>query len=184
MAGSVNVPGEHASGGEDEDRRPYRLAPPHLLLPIGLPGSGKTTLARVLVSKGVLDQRDIVSTDALRASHGWRHDTQPHDDAIFDHAEGLVLGAATSGQTAYLDATNLFRDRRQRLIAAAQAASIPVLLIEMTCPPHECRKRNSARLRPIPPHVMDELERYWTDYLTVRHSGSTTTDNELLAMLG
>lgn len=148
---------------------PYPLFPvpsslsPRLLLLIGLPGSGKSTLVRQLQCQD--SSRRIVCPDAIRADlfgdesiQGpwlkiWREIERQFQQTV----EQIAAGYVTEG---IYDATNAVRRQRRQAIALARAAGFTEIWgIWLKAPLWLCLERNQQRDRQVPPGVLLQMHR-------------------------
>lgn len=115
---------------------------PALIILSGLPGSGKTTLARAL-----LDSLPAVhvESDAIRRTlvSSPRY-THAENRRVFDEVERLAGVALASGQAALIDATNLRHSDRERFVSLARRCHVPLLAIRVTAPDAVIRDRLAA----------------------------------------
>ncbi|SRR5579883_1017994 len=124
----------------------------HLILLIGLPGSGKSALAQQLATE--YRHCQIVSVDALRATledgsaqgHGhrlWR--------AIAQQLQQAFHRLPEQRGTVIFDATNVAFGTRRRVIRFARAAGFTQITgIWVDTPLWRCLQRNRQRTRTIP----------------------------------
>jgi predicted kinase len=112
-----------------------------LLVPVGLPGSGKSTMARRLVAHGLIDSTSIVSTDALREAVGGRRDWLGDEELVIRHSREIAAARLRHGLTVYLDATNIMPDDRKSVFALASATGGKVLAVRFSETPDLCRRR-------------------------------------------
>jgi predicted kinase len=128
-----------------------------LILPIGLPGAGKSTLARLLVEREVIETHGIVSTDALRTAVGGRRDWLADDELVFRHVYEIVAARLRNGLTTYLDATNVRVDARNTAFAIAQSEGRPTLAVRFEASADTSRARRARDGVMYDDVVWDEL---------------------------
>ena len=122
-----------------------------LVLLVGPPASGKSTLAAALVAAGEVAAEDVLSTDAYReAVTGDPGDTS-HDRKVWARLRQDLLGRMVAGRTTVIDATNLFPRRRARHIGVARQHGRPVVAIRFDVAIPELLARNEARTRVVKP---------------------------------
>jgi predicted kinase len=138
-----------------------------LIILIGLPGSGKSSLAQQLVAE--CHQRQLISTDAIRAQlfgdesvqGPWlrvRHQVQQE---FRQAVEKILLGQVSE---AIYDATNAARKQRQEAIALARACGFTHLTgLWVDTPIHLCLERNRQRPRQVPEEVILHMYRQLQD---------------------
>jgi predicted kinase len=140
---------------------------PKLLLLIGLPGSGKSSLVTSMqrTCSGLI----VISTDAIRAklfgdeaTQGewlwiWREVGRQFRQAV----QSIQQGEA---QTAIYDATNAKRSQRKQVIALARSAGFTqIVAIWLDVPLTVCLQRNQQRDRQVPEEVIDRMYRQMSD---------------------
>ena len=146
---------------------PSTLSPYSLLLLIGLPGSGKTSLAQQLIAAD--PKLKLISTDAIRkqlfgdeATQGpwlliWREVEQQFRQAV-------KLIACGKASAAIYDATNAQRRHRREAIALARATGFQFITgVWVDTPVWLCLARNRRRDRFVPELVIFRMHRQLRD---------------------
>lgn len=122
-----------------------------LVLLVGPPASGKSTLAATLVAAGEVAAEDVLSTDAYReAVTGDAGDTS-RDRKVWARLRQDLDRRMVAGRTTVVDATNLFPRRRARHISVARQHGRPVVVIRSDVAIPELLARNEARARVVKP---------------------------------
>lgn len=138
-----------------------------LILLIGLPGSGKSSLAQQLVAE--CPQRRLISTDAIRAQlfgdeniqGTWLLVWQRVQEQFLQAVELISLGQASE---AIYDATNAARKQRQEAIALARDCGFTHLTaLWVNTPIEVCLERNQKRSRQVPEGVIWQMYRQLQD---------------------
>jgi len=130
-------------------------AGPFLLLTCGLPGTGKSTLARAVaaafgaaVLRSDLVRKELAGIPATRHWSGGYLEG-PYDPALTARTYDVLLERAGAllrhGERVVVDATFPRRDLRDRFRARAQEAGVPGLVCLLDCPEEEVRRRLAAR---------------------------------------
>lgn len=134
----------------DPATRPLPLpSPPVLVILVGVPLSGKSTLARALAREATTALA-LVENDALRArlahAMGRPHPLydQPENFLTYRIAGVLVEAALDVGASAVHDATNLAGADRRRLAAAARERGAEVALVHLQTAPDVIAQRFDA----------------------------------------
>lgn len=138
----------------------------HLILLIGLPGSGKSSLAQQLL---VESRGQLISTDAIRkqifgdeAIQGtwllvWREIERQLQQAVIQIARGVAT------EVIY-DATNAQRRHRREVITLARATGFTKITGLWLDPPvWLCLARNKKRTRSVPDDVIFRMHRQLRD---------------------
>ncbi|MBV9359011.1 MAG: AAA family ATPase [Chloroflexi bacterium] len=141
-----------------------------LVAVMGLPASGKTTLARTLAGRLGLVH---LNSDVVRKELAGSRPTEHHDDR---YGEGLYTAASTRrtyaamrrragrwlgrGRSVVLDATFGDVQERSALVRLARRRGVPLLLIECTAHHAELQRRLAAR-RAEPGRASDARLELW-----------------------
>ncbi len=136
---------------------PIRIVVPGgcLVVLIGPSGSGKTTFA-----SRHFPRTHVLSSDEMRAIVADDPNNQSATEAAFEllhTALGLRLAAR---RTSVVDATNVERWARGRLLAIARRGSRPAIAIVLDLPLEVCLERNAARQDPRPPASLRRQHRW------------------------
>lgn len=122
-----------------------------LVLLVGPPASGKSTLAAALVAAGEVARDDVLSTDTYReAVTGDAGDTR-RDRKVWARLRRELGDRMAAGRTTVVDATNLFPRRRVSHIAVAREHHRRVVAIRFDVAITELLARNEARARVVKP---------------------------------
>ena len=127
----------------DADRMPGGAGMPRLLVLAGLPGSGKSYVARRVVERAPFL---VVETDRLRkALTGRPRYTRGENRRLFAACHLLVAQFLGCGFPVLFDATNLTHRSRQPLYRIAESLGVPLAVVEVTASKETVRRRLSAR---------------------------------------
>ncbi|MBC8122919.1 MAG: AAA family ATPase [Gemmatimonadaceae bacterium] len=139
------------------------LQPRDALVLIGLPASGKSTLASQLGS--ALPAVVIVSSDAIRAELYGDAAIQREPARVFAVAHARLHQALVAGNATIFDATNLEAPFRRRLLAQLRLWGAQRMIgLWLDTPLGVCRVRNQNRVRVIPDRVLERMHRQLCAY--------------------
>ena len=128
-----------------------------IILLIGLPSSGKSTLAKKLVAKGFTS----LCADDIRAEIYGEAIIQGDPQEVFKIFFERLDGELAAGNNLVVDNTNLNPKHREPILAKARAANYDdIQLWMLDTPLAVCLKRNSERARVVPNTV---IENYHTE---------------------
>lgn len=145
------------------DRTDALFLPCPLLLLIGLPGSGKSTIAQLL--QALSPDMGLISTDQIRADLFGDAAIQGPWPLIWQAVEvqfqKAVLHIQQERQSGVIyDATNAARRQRRRVIALAQQVGFTEITgLWFDTPLPLCLARNQARSRQVPVEIIAKMER-------------------------
>ena len=140
---------------------------PHLILLIGLPGSGKSSLAGQLAVQ--IPESYIISTDAIRAELFGEEAVQGPWLLVWRQVEAQFRAAVeqiNDGKIsrAIYDATNAARRKRRDVLTLARAAGFTKITgIWVDTPLQVCLERNRRRDRSVPEAVIERMYRQLRD---------------------
>ena len=125
-----------------------------LIMMVGIPGAGKTTLAKKIVEKGF----HYLSADPIREELYGNAAEQGDKEAVFKIFFERLEDAFSKELDVIVDNTNLNPKQRQPLLDKAQAAGYTdIQLWLMDVPLDVCLKRNAARERVVPDDVVANM---------------------------
>jgi predicted kinase len=125
-----------------------------LVLLVGPPAAGKSTLAAALVAAGEVVADDVLSTDTYRETLTGNALELTQDRKVWAQVRDQLTVRMAAGRTTIIDATNLFPRRRARHITVARAHGRPVVAVRFEVPADELLERNEARDRVLRPNVV------------------------------
>lgn len=128
-----------------------------LFLPIGPPGSGKSTLVRSYTESGKLAADAIVCPDEYRVVLTGSKVDQSANHRVFEIVNRIVEERLSRGLDVWLDATNLAPGPRQGQMLVATRYRQPITCIVFDVPMVELRRRNLTRTDPVPFDVLERM---------------------------
>ena len=140
-----------------------------LVLLVGAPASGKSTLARALVAAGEIGPHAVVCADDYRELLTGSHDDLGHERRVFRVVRMTLQERLSQGATVVLDATNLSGKRRRRHMAVAKEHARPVVAVRFDVPVKELLARNAVRRRQVPPGAIVIMSRRLASDATAEH---------------
>ena len=121
----------------------FPLMAPRLLVVIGLPGVGKTTVARELADRtdARLVRTDVVRTDCFDDPAY----TAAERRTVYDEAFGRARDSLDGGGSVVLDGTFRKRTDRERAVGVAAATDSVLGVVAVECEPSVAESRIAAR---------------------------------------
>ena len=133
-----------------------------LFLLIGLPGSGKSTVAKQLLAE--CPRMQLISTDVIRGQLFGSEVIQGPWLLIWGEIERQFQQANATGKTAIYDATNAQRHHRRELITLARELGFTHITgIWVQTPVWLCLARNQRRDRQVPEEIILRMHRQLRD---------------------
>lgn len=133
---------------------------PHCTILRGIPGSGKSTIARIL-SQSVLAHGAmgavIVSSDAIRAELYGSEETQGNGHIVFSKVRSRIAEALNKGFDVIVDTTGISMTSVRQFEYIAKHFNATSQIVEVRPSLETCKKRNSRRTRVVPEHVIDGM---------------------------
>ncbi|HXF70151.1 MAG TPA: AAA family ATPase [Thermoflexus sp.] len=144
--------------------RPIPTPHPRLVMMVGLPGTGKSTLARRLAA---LLPAPIVESDRVRrVLFKWPRHTLNESRRVHQVCRVLIEQLLRQGSSVIFDATNLIEAHRTLIYQIADRLRIPLVILFVTAPPEVVRDRLEGRL--LQPNPEDASEATWSVYERMR----------------
>ncbi len=144
--------------------RPIPTPHPRLIMMVGLPGTGKSTLARRLAA---LLPASIVESDRVRrVLFKWPRHTLNESRRVHQVCRVLIEQLLRQGSSVIFDATNLIEAHRALIYQIADRLRIPLVILFVTAPPEVVRDRLEGRL--LQPNPEDASEATWSVYERMR----------------
>ena len=124
-----------------------------LIIPIGMPGCGKSTWAEGLKEKGYA----VHSSDVIRILRG----LPAMDTSVFDELRSNIKADLEQGISCICDATNLSRKYRLRTISSVRTPDTHVKAVLFVSDLNKCKQRNANRTGSacVPDYVYDRMLR-------------------------
>ena len=129
---------------------------------VGLPGSGKSTIAARLIKEGKADR--IISTDAIRAEINGNAAIQANGKLVFKMAYERLAIYLNAGFNVVFDATNLtrfYRDNIIKMVRYLKDNHSIIAISLMKIPIDKCIERDSKRERVVGEQV---IRRMYSNY--------------------
>lgn len=133
------------------DRRPT------LIVPVGLPCAGKSTLSKRLLSMEYIEPAAVVSPDHYRYFMTGNSALQHRNKEVFEVCHTIAQVRLQEGLDVFFDATNITHDAVRKIEHIAHIGSADSVLVVFTTPTEECLARNAARLTPVPDDAMERM---------------------------
>lgn len=127
-------------------------ARPRFIMLVGVPGSGKTTLAEFLSGNNTVH----LSSDSIREELFGDASCQRNHTEVFDLMHERTLEALTAGYDVIYDATNISRQSRKAILEQLPAHVIKECNI-VWAPIEVCVERDKARTRTVGKEVIDRM---------------------------
>lgn len=123
---------------------------------VGLPGSGKTTVA-----ENYFSEAQHISSDAIREELWGDANDQQNGAKVFFEMDRRTCEALEAGKDVVYDATNLSSRNRKAIVSMVKRISnnIECKCVLVVCSIKECKFRQSQRSRKVPDEVIDRMAR-------------------------
>lgn len=128
--------------------------PGALVLLVGPPAAGKSTLAAALVAAGEVAVEDVLSTDTYREMLTGDALDLTSDREVWVQVRQRLVEKMGAGRTTVVDATNLFARRRARHVRVAREHGRPVVAVRFEVEAAELLERNETRDRVLHENVV------------------------------
>ncbi len=126
-----------------------------LIIMVGPPGSGKTTIAESICDK--FDNFVIISPDKIREEVTGDISNQTQNDVVFGRVYGQLRTNLENGKNVIYDATNCRSTYRYKIIDVCKDYAYTIICIMSTTPISECIRRNDERSRIVPEDVIEKM---------------------------
>lgn len=121
---------------------------------IGLPGSGKSTIAANLAEKYMAD---IYNADSIREELYGDASIQGNPQEVFGKLYMRARDDVSIGRPVILDNTNITKKVRKKAMNAFRNCDVRYVAVWIETNIEECKKRNASRERVVPEWVIDRM---------------------------
>lgn len=132
-----------------------------LILPVGPPGCGKSTLREWFINRRVLPKRAVVSPDDLRVWLTGERADQTANNAVFSVVRTVVQERLRRNLNVYLDATNLTGLSDWLNLAAEHSQPAIIVTFKASDDTPLLMERNRTREHPVPDEVLGKMIVRW-----------------------
>lgn len=149
-----------------------------LFMMIGLPASGKSTLAEQ-ISKS--EDAEIVSSDNIRKELYGDENIQGDNNKVFRILQERIINGLKNNKNMIYDATNISYKTRMAFLQRLNKLEVEKIAIMVAIPYEDCLIRNSQRERKVPEEVIKRM--YYNFYVPQYFEGFNDIQiihNELL----
>ena len=120
---------------------------PNLIVMVGLPGSGKSTIAKQLAEEN--PNTFIFSSDAYRMKICGDENDQSKNDEVFLTLHRDLMFYLSEGKNCIFDATNVTMKDRRKVLEVAKGLTINKVAYFVDTPHDECWERDKERERSV-----------------------------------
>ncbi|MDV3278396.1 MAG: AAA family ATPase [Nitrososphaerales archaeon] len=128
-----------------------------LLIFCGIPGSGKTTVAKIVA--GTLPKAIHVQTDAVREMIAHPDFGGEESRFVYEGCIAVAREALRNGYTVLLDGTFMREEYRTRAKTALRKYVTGIDVVYIACGLEAALRRNSSRRAAIPPDKLRSIHR-------------------------
>jgi len=122
---------------------------------VGLPASGKTTVAKDYESRGYVR----LSSDDIRKELFGNESCQTDNNLVFNTLHKRIRDALSQGKSVVYDATNINARRREAFLREIKRSCDYTHCVFMATPFSECCMRNIKRDRKVPMDAMNRMRK-------------------------
>lgn len=133
---------------------------PVLIMTVGLPGSGKSTVAKNYINGS--DDIELFSSDALRAELWGDENTQGDNQQLFTELHRRIKNCLREGKSAIYDATNINYKKRMAFLQELKHIECKKVCWVFAVPYEVCLERNANRNRIVPEYVIERMYKNFT----------------------
>ena len=134
---------------------------PSLTIMVGLPGSGKSTVAAAICD--IDSSIALVSSDAIRKELYGDEGIQGSPEDVFKVVNQRIHALLSEGKSVLYDATNLYpKSRKSVLSAIPDGMEVQVKFWVINTPLDVCIRRNEGRERVVPEEVIRRMASRFT----------------------
>ena len=117
-----------------------------LYVMVGIPGSGKSTWAKVNLTDAEYISRDTVRLSIIKDNE----DLFAHEDEVYDKFVSILADGLRNNRNMVADATHMSHGARAKLVRAIEKAGVKadqyqIVFVYMNTPIEECIRRDDLR---------------------------------------